>query len=44
MVETLLRDDPKTVERLDLVACLFEWMRSMPPPARKSFWGACGVQ
>ncbi len=40
MVETLLRDDPKTVERLDCVACLFEWIRSMPAPTRKSFLGA----
>jgi transcriptional regulator with XRE-family HTH domain len=40
MAETLLPDDPKTVERLDSVACLFEWLRSMPEPTRKHFWGA----
>ena len=40
MAETLLPDDPKTVERLDSVACLFEWLRSMPAPTRKHFWGA----
>ena len=40
MAETLLPDDPKTVERLDCVACLFEWMRSMPALTRKRFWGA----
>lgn len=40
MAETLLPDDPKTVERLDSVACLFEWMRSMPVPLRKEFVGA----
>lgn len=37
MVETLLPDDPKTVERLDSVACLLEWLRSMPEPDRKRF-------
>ena len=40
MAETLLPDDPKTVERLDSVACLFEWLRSMPAPTRKHFWCA----
>ena len=40
MAETLLPDDPKTVERLDSVACLFEWMRSMPASTRTRFWGA----
>jgi transcriptional regulator with XRE-family HTH domain len=40
MAETLLPDDPETVERLDSVACLFEWMRSMPAPTRKHFLGA----
>jgi transcriptional regulator with XRE-family HTH domain len=38
--ETLLPDEPKTVERLDSVACLFEWLRSMPEPTRKRFWCA----
>jgi transcriptional regulator with XRE-family HTH domain len=45
MAETLLPDDPKTVQRLESVACLFEWLRSMPAPTRKHFWGAlaeCG--
>ena len=37
MAETLLPDDPKTVQRLDSVACLFEWLRSMPEPDRKRF-------
>lgn len=40
MAETLLPDDPKTIQRLDCVACLFEWMRSVPAPIRKRFWGA----
>jgi hypothetical protein len=40
MAETLLPDDPKTVERLDSVACLFEWMRSMPASTRTRFWSA----
>ncbi|MHB8898435.1 MAG: helix-turn-helix domain-containing protein [Thermoguttaceae bacterium] len=40
MVATPLPDDPKTVERLDSVACLFEWMRSMPASIRKQFCGA----
>lgn len=40
MADTLLPDDPQTVQRLDSVACLFEWMRSMPTPARKRTWGA----
>ena len=40
MADTLLTDDPKTVERLDCVACLFEWTRSMPASTRKCFWGA----
>ncbi|MDY0169236.1 MAG: helix-turn-helix transcriptional regulator [Thermoguttaceae bacterium] len=37
MADTLLPDDPKTVERLDSVACLFEWLRSMSGPDRKRF-------
>jgi transcriptional regulator with XRE-family HTH domain len=40
MTETLLHDDPQTVARLDSVACLLEWMRSMPAQDRKRFWGA----
>ena len=40
MAETLLHDDAQTVARLDSVACLLEWMRSMPAPSRKRFWGA----
>jgi transcriptional regulator with XRE-family HTH domain len=40
MAETLLRDDAQTVARLDSVACLLEWVRSMPAPDRKRFWGA----
>ena len=37
MSETLLLDDPQAVARLDSVACLFEWMRSMPVADRKRF-------
>lgn len=40
MAETLLADDPKTFERLDSVACLFEWVRPMSAQDRKRFWGA----
>lgn len=40
MAETQLPDDPQTLQRLDSVACLFEWMRSMPAPNRKRFLGA----
>lgn len=40
MTDTLLPDDPKTVQRLDSVACLLEWARSMPSPERKRFFGA----
>lgn len=40
MADTLLPDDPQTVQRLDSVACLLEWMRSMPAPTRKHFFGA----
>jgi transcriptional regulator with XRE-family HTH domain len=39
MADTLLHDDAQTVARLDSVTCLFEWMRSMPAPTRKRFWG-----
>jgi transcriptional regulator with XRE-family HTH domain len=45
MAETLLLDDAQTVERLDSVACLLQWVRSMPTQERKRFWGAlaeCG--
>jgi transcriptional regulator with XRE-family HTH domain len=40
MAEALLHDDAQTVTRLDSVACLFEWMRSMPARNRKLFLGA----
>lgn len=40
MADTLLPDDQQTVQRLDSVACLLEWMRSMPAPTRKQFFGA----
>ncbi len=40
MTETLTLDDPQTVTRLDSVACLFAWMRSMPVADRKRFLGA----
>jgi transcriptional regulator with XRE-family HTH domain len=40
MAETWLLDDAQAVARLDSVACLLEWMRSMPTPARKRFLGA----
>lgn len=40
MADSLLPDDPQTVQRLDSVACLLEWMRSMPAPTRKRFFGA----
>jgi transcriptional regulator with XRE-family HTH domain len=40
MAGTLLQDDAQTVARLDSVACLLEWMRSMPAASRKRFWGA----
>lgn len=40
MADTLLPDDPQTVQRLDSIACLLEWMRSMPAPTRKRFFGA----
>ncbi len=40
MTETSLLDDPRTVTRLDSVACLLEWARSMPVAERKRFLGA----
>lgn len=40
MADTLLPDDPQTVQRLDSVACLLEWTRSMPAPTRERFFGA----
>lgn len=40
MAETRLHDNAQTITRLDSVACLLEWMRSMPAPSRKRFWGA----
>ncbi len=40
MTETvLLTEDPQAVERLNSLACLFEWMRSMPGAERKRFMG-----
>ena len=35
--DDLLQDNPQTVARLDSIACLFEWMRAMPPAERKRF-------
>ena len=40
MAGTLLQDDAQTVARLDSVACLLEWTRSLPAPSRKRFWNA----
>ncbi len=40
MADTLLPDDPQTMQRLDSVVCLLEWMCSMPAPIRKRFFGA----
>jgi transcriptional regulator with XRE-family HTH domain len=40
MTETFLLNDPQAVARFDSVACLFEWMRSMPVAERKRFLGA----
>ena len=40
MTETFLLDDPQAVLRLDSVACIFEWTRSMSGADRKRFWGA----
>jgi len=40
MSGALLPDDPQTVQRLDSVACLLEWMRSMPVPIRTRFVAA----
>lgn len=40
MDDTLLPDDPQTVQRLDSVACLFEWIGSMPIATRKQTWDA----
>jgi transcriptional regulator with XRE-family HTH domain len=40
MPETLLHDDVQTVARLDSIACLLEWMRSMPASGRKRFCDA----
>lgn len=45
LAETTLTDDPETLRRLDSVACLLEWMRSMPESSRERFIGvlaACG--
>ena len=40
MAEALLLEDPKTLPRLDSIACVFEWIRSMPVAERKRFVGA----
>ncbi len=40
MTETFLLNDPQAVTRLDSVACIFAWARSMPVPDRKRFLGA----
>ncbi|MFO0912663.1 MAG: helix-turn-helix transcriptional regulator [Pirellulales bacterium] len=40
MANSLLPDDPQTLQRLDSVACLLEWMSSMPAPTRKLFFRA----
>ena len=40
MADTFLPDDPQTVTRLDSVACIFEWMRSMSGADRKRFLGS----
>jgi transcriptional regulator with XRE-family HTH domain len=40
MTETFLLNDPQAVKRLDSVACILEWSRSMPPADRKRFLGA----
>ena len=40
MAETLLLEDPKTLPRLDSIACVFEWIRSMPVAERKRFASA----
>lgn len=40
MADTLLPDNPQAVQRLDSVACLLEWTRSMPVLTRKRFFGA----
>jgi len=40
MTETYLLDDPQAIPRLDSVACILQWTRSMPAPDRKRFLGA----
>ena len=40
MPDIQLTDDHKTVERLDSVACVLEWIRSMPEPSRQRFLAA----
>lgn len=40
MADTLLADDPQTVQRLDSVACMLQWMRTMPARDRMRFLGA----
>jgi transcriptional regulator with XRE-family HTH domain len=39
MTETFLLNDPQAVARLDSVACILEWTRSMSLPDRKRFLG-----
>lgn len=40
MSDTLLSDDPQAVARVDALACLLEWLQSMPAPVRRRFLGA----
>lgn len=40
MADALLPDTPQTMQRLDSVACVLDWMRSMPGQDRKRFLGA----
>jgi hypothetical protein len=45
MADTLLPDDSQTLQRLDSVACIFEWTHTMSTQDRKRFFGAlaeCG--
>jgi len=39
MADTRLADDPQTLERLDSVARVLEWVRSMPTSTRRRFLG-----
>lgn len=40
MTDTLFLNDPQTVTRLDSVACILQWMRSMSAQERKRFLAA----